>query len=176
MSDNNFKVKNGLTIGDSGTPTNLTADGSGGLLVDGSAIGGLPSQSGNNGKYLTTDGSSASWADLSVPIQKASFTLTDNNTYMVGDGGMAFSIPVHESGEYTVRLKQGSNTRTSKFIFNATSSGGDLTEFAVVETGSTIGVNFAGEYNGFLDASYLTLSVYNAGSTNVYVVATLVRL
>lgn len=39
------------------------------LTTDGSTVSwaaGLPSQSGNTGKYLTTDGSSASWGTLSA--------------------------------------------------------------------------------------------------------------
>ena len=38
MSDKNFKVKNGLTI-EGATDTNITADGSGGILVNGAAVG-----------------------------------------------------------------------------------------------------------------------------------------
>jgi hypothetical protein len=82
MSDKNFKVKNGLDA--NGTVTAIEFSGSGASLtsipnsaltnssitVNGSpvSLGGtvtidaLPSQSGNAGKFLTTDGSTASWA------------------------------------------------------------------------------------------------------------------
>lgn len=39
---------------------------------------GLPSQTGNNGKYLTTDGSTASWATIATPE-----TGSDNFTLML---------------------------------------------------------------------------------------------
>lgn len=51
----NFKVKNGLDVNGTATATAFTISGVGSLEV-------LPSQTGNGGKYLTTDGTTLSWA------------------------------------------------------------------------------------------------------------------
>jgi len=50
-------------INATGTPTSSTA-----LKGDGTwgAVDSLPSQTGNNGKFLTTDGSAASWAAVAT--------------------------------------------------------------------------------------------------------------
>lgn len=42
----------------------------------------LPSQSGNDGKYLTTDGSAPSWATITIPVQ------TDSTPTVLMLGGM----------------------------------------------------------------------------------------
>lgn len=62
---------NGVAVGGSGVTVLPSQTGNSGkyLTTDGSSaswasITGLPSQGGNSGKYLTTDGSSASWASL----------------------------------------------------------------------------------------------------------------
>jgi hypothetical protein len=51
----NFKVKNGLDVSGTATATTFTVSGVGNLEV-------LPSKTGNSGKFLTTDGTSLSWA------------------------------------------------------------------------------------------------------------------
>jgi hypothetical protein len=61
VSDKNFKVKNGLTIQGT-TDTLITADNSGGILIAGAPISSLPSQTSNSGKFLTTNGTDASWS------------------------------------------------------------------------------------------------------------------
>jgi hypothetical protein len=53
-----------LTLGTNGTV--LVADSSTATGLKWSAYDPLPSQSGNTGKYLTTDGSSASWGTLNA--------------------------------------------------------------------------------------------------------------
>jgi len=84
MSDKNFKVKNGIdasgtvtATGFSGSGASLTSipnsaldnssitiNGSGVSLGGSVSITGLPSQGGNTGKYLTTNGTDASWATV----------------------------------------------------------------------------------------------------------------
>lgn len=46
-----------------------------------STFNALPSQSGNNGKYLTTDGSTASWATITTGITATDDTSTDTSYY-----------------------------------------------------------------------------------------------
>jgi hypothetical protein len=85
MADKNFKVKNGLEVGDhdivtpdgtitlpSGTHTLVPSDSptfTGTVDLTGATLNGLdalPDQSGNAGEYLTTNGTTASWIALSI--------------------------------------------------------------------------------------------------------------
>lgn len=55
--------------------------------IDAAVAGGLPDQTGNSGKYLTTNGSAASWGTISaVGDVTAASSLTDN-AVVRGDGG-----------------------------------------------------------------------------------------
>lgn len=56
--------------------TTIDFDNSGNLTVIGGGGGSLPSQTGNSGKFLTTDGSDASWADLPEEIFIATYGTT----------------------------------------------------------------------------------------------------
>ena len=96
----------------------------------------LPSQSGNSGKYLTTDGTSASWGTLVVPITTGTDTVTGNTVETVD----TTALSAFTSIEYMVSLKQATNnkTRTSKVIVQTDGTSVDMTEFAITETGGTI--------------------------------------
>jgi len=94
----------------------------------------LPSQSGENGKYLTTDGTTASWASLVVPIVTGTATV-DQNTAVTVD---TTALSAFTSIEYMVSLKQGSKVRTSKVMVQTDGTSVDMTEFAITETGGTI--------------------------------------
>lgn len=94
----------------------------------------LPSQSGNSGKYLTTDGSSASWGTLVVPIVTGTATVSSNTASTVD----TTALSTFTSVEYMVSLKQGSKIRTSKVIVQTDGTSVDMTEFAITETGGAI--------------------------------------
>jgi hypothetical protein len=96
----------------------------------------LPSQSGNSGKYLTTDGTSASWGTLVVPITTGTDTVTGNTIETVD----TTALSAFTSIEYMVSLKQATNnkTRTSKVLVQTDGTSVDMTEFAITETGGTI--------------------------------------
>lgn len=58
----------------------LTTNGS---TMSWATVDALPSQSGNSGKYLTTNGSSASWASITIPtVNDAVLTIQQNGTTM----------------------------------------------------------------------------------------------
>ena len=62
-----------LTVGTNGYY--LKADSSTATGLAWSAVDALPSQTGNNGKYLTTDGSSASWGAITTDPNPSIFML-----------------------------------------------------------------------------------------------------
>jgi hypothetical protein len=94
----------------------------------------LPSQTGNSGKYLTTDGSSATWGTLVVPITTGTATVSANTATTVD----TTALSAFTSIEYMVSLKQGSKIRTSKVVVQTDGTSVDMTEFAITETGGTI--------------------------------------
>jgi len=94
----------------------------------------LPSQSGESGKYLTTDGTTASWGTLVVPITTGTATVSANTATTVDTTALSGFTSI----EYMVSLKQGSKVRTSKVIVQTDGTSVDMTEFAITETGGTI--------------------------------------
>jgi hypothetical protein len=123
----------------------------------------LPDQSGNNGKYLTTDGTDASWGELVIPISTGTATLTGNTAADVD----SFSL-VGQSIEYTVSLSQGSKRRTSKVLVSCTGSAVDMTEFAIIEMGGVMsGIQITAVASA--SSGNLKIVVTDAASTNVSV-------
>ena len=131
----------------------------------------LPTQTGNSGKYLTTDGTTASWATLVVPIETGTSTLTANTATTIS----TTALSAFTSIEYMVSLKQGSKVRTSKVVVQTDGTSVDMTEFAIVETGGLMsGVAItasASESDAVLQAV-----VTDAASTNVDVKFSKVKL
>ena len=124
----------------------------------------LPSQSGNSGKYLTTDGTSASWGTLVVPIVTGTDTVTGNTVETVD----TTALSAFTSIEYMVSLKQGSKVRTSKVIVQTDGTSVDMTEFAITETGGTIaGVVVSAAVSS--TNAVLQVTATDAASTNVTV-------
>ena len=124
----------------------------------------LPSQTGNSGYYLTTDGSSASWGALVVPITTGTSTVSANTITTIN----TTALSAFTSIEYMVSLKQGSKIRTSKVVVQTDGTSVDMTEFAITETGGTI----AGVVVSVAVAStnaVLQLTATDAATTNVTV-------
>ena len=131
----------------------------------------LPTQTGNNGKYLTTDGSTASWATLVVPIETGTATVTANTASTVD----TTALSAFTSIEYMVSLKQGSKIRTSKVVVQTDGTSVDMTEFAITETGGTIaGVVVSAAVSS--TNAVLQVTATDATSTNVTVKFSKVKL
>ena len=94
----------------------------------------LPTQTDNAGKYLTTDGTNASWGTLVVPITTGTSTVSANTATTID----TTALSAFTSIEYMVSLKQGSKIRTSKVVVQTDGTSVDMTEFAITETGGTI--------------------------------------
>ena len=140
-----FDAKGDLLVGSAdNVPAKLTVGTNGYLLTaNSSATYGvewaaapvsLPSQTGNGGYYLTTDGTNASWGALVVPITTGTATVTANTATTVDTTALSGFTSI----EYMVSLKQGSKVRTSKVVLQTDGTSVDMTEFAITETGGTI--------------------------------------
>ena len=131
----------------------------------------LPTQTDNSGKYLTTDGSTASWATLVVPIETGTDTVTGNTVETVD----TTALSAFTSIEYMVSLKQGSKVRTSKVIVQTDGTSVDMTEFAITETGGTIaGVVVSAAVSS--TNAVLQVTATDAATTNVTVKFSKVKL
>ena len=131
----------------------------------------LPSQTGNNGKYLTTDGSTASWATLVVPIETGTATVTANTATTVDTTALSGFTSI----EYMVSLKQGSKVRTSKVVVQTDGTSVDMTEFAITETGGQMTGVVVSATTSSTNA-VLQVTVTDATSTNVDVKFSKVKL
>ena len=163
------------------TPAKLAAGTNGYLLTaNSSATNGvewaaapvsLPSQTGNSGYYLTTNGTSASWGALVVPITTGTATVSANTATTVD----TTALSAFTSIEYMVSLKQGSKVRTSKVVVQTDGTSVDMTEFAITETGGTIaGVVVSAAVSS--TNGVLQLTATDASSTNVTVKFSKVKL
>ena len=94
-----------------GTVTATTFEGDGSLLTGVSA---LPDQTGNSGKYLTTDGTNPSWATLDTDANTTTKGLyemanTISANYTIGSGNNAVSAgPITINSGVTVTVPTGS--------------------------------------------------------------------
>jgi hypothetical protein len=128
----------------------------------------VASQSGNSGKYLTTDGSSTSWTDL--PFNYAVETTISTTSATEID---SIDISTFTGAEFIVSLKQGSKVRTSKVIMQTDGTNVDMSEYAIVETGGLINnvdISVAAESG----SAVLKAAASDANVTNV--TATVLRI
>jgi hypothetical protein len=156
------------TLDNLGVGTNgylLTADSNEALGVKWAAAPvSLPSQTGENGKYLTTDGTNASWGTLVVPISTGTVTVNQNTAQDVD----TTALSAFTSIEYMISIKQGSKVRTSKVILQTDGTSVDMTEFAITETGGTLSGVVVSATTASSNAK-LQVTVTDALSTNATV-------
>jgi hypothetical protein len=110
MANKDFKVKNGLDIQ---SPLPVSMGGTGQTSTTNTLNSLLPVQSGNNNKYLQTDGSNASWSNLPTPtfVQmtttsvSSNITLSSNNRYLVDtNSARTLTLPASPSGGDEIQI------------------------------------------------------------------------
>ena len=105
---------------------NVSPDNNGNVSIDS-----LPSQTGNSGKYLTTDGTDASWASISIPtVNNATLTITQG-------GATKGTFTANASSDVTIALDSsgGSVDIDNKSI--TTNSSDELQTVGVINQNNT---------------------------------------
>ena len=145
VSGTNIKTINSTSLlgsGDISIPSLPSQTGNNGkfLTTDGSSaswatVNALPSQTGQNGKFLTTDGTDASWADISVP----------NNVYTEDNlvAGTNISLDqVQISGgidENTLVLLHFDGNNTDSSPYSATTNYTNMSNMSYADSGTSFG-------------------------------------
>ena len=95
-----------ITIGSSGQVLTVAA----GVPTWSDAVTGLPSQTGNEGKYLTTDGTNPSWASTGAAAGGGIYVNNDviSTNYTIASGQNGFSVgPMTISNGYAITVSSG---------------------------------------------------------------------
>jgi len=121
----------------------VTADALNQIQIDIEAIDGLPSQTGQNGKVLTTDGASASWDDVDAPVVNLSsfeYTATANQTAFSGSDldGNTLTYTVGNTRVYVNGIQLSTSDYTAStgttVVLNSGASVGDELVVVVFES------------------------------------------
>jgi hypothetical protein len=147
MSEQNFKIKKGLNVGENEIITadgNITLPVGATINVGGEPLDALPDQTDNSGKFLTTDGSNATWDTITqytpatdqgatnylagdgtyksisyVDIADVPTNVINKETYTATEGQTAFAI-IHQLGQVDVYLNGIRLTETVDFTGDGT--------------------------------------------------------
>lgn len=149
-------------LGTTITASAFVGDGSGLTGIDG-----LPSQTGNAGKYLTTNGTIAAWDELALPefvYTRTTYTATAsqtifNATYTIG------YVDVYLNG---IKLLVGTDftaTNGTSIIISPGAAAGDIVEIIAHTTYNTI-VQVINSDGGFANSVYTSAQSINGGSAN----------
>ena len=169
MATKRFVVKNGLdnsgnssvanTIINVAEPVN-NSDAATKYYVDTAVGNGLPSQTGSNGKFLTTNGTTASWSLVGVSAINATGT-PSATTYLRGDGTWA---TVTSSGGTVTSVSVVTSNGVSGTVANSTTTPaitltlGNITPTSVASSGAVSGTTAT-----FTGNTYLATTSGNAG-------------
>lgn len=130
MANKDFKVKNGIDLA---TPLPLTEGGTGQTTATNALNALLPLQTSANGQYLKSDGTNASWANVSSVSSSGGSTITV-------DSGATVPLTIQNNGS------------GNSFVVNDVSS--DTTPFVIDALGN-VGIGVAPSYQ--IDVSGLVL-------------------
>ena len=89
----------------------------------------LPTQTSNSGKYLTTDGTSASWSTLSTPTLALEPVVISIDTAVDID---YIDLTNPTAVEYTIIAERAGNQKTLKLLVHGNNSFADSTEYGIM--------------------------------------------
>lgn len=90
----------------------------------------LPPQTGNSGKFLTTDGSASSWASVTVPSQYLNLISTTSVTNASTTGNIAISLTKNYLIVFSLKT-----TNSGQFQYNSVNFGGASSFYMVGQAG-----------------------------------------
>lgn len=132
----------------------LTTNGS---SLSWASVDALPSQSGNSGKYLTTNGTSASWTTVSIPtVPTMDSTPTNGNSSNTVSSDGVYDMVMGRTKVYTATCSTAAATTTKVATLD------DATGFSL-----TAGVRVAVTFTYGNSATTPTLNVNSTGVKNI---------
>ena len=124
-----ISIKSGSTLGGADSQLKITGGSSGQVLTTNglgvltwTTIGGLPTQSGQSGKFLTTDGTDTSWSTITHPTELPTQTsqsgkyLTTNGTIVSWATVDALPSQTSQAGEFLTT--DGTNASWEPIVIN----------------------------------------------------------
>ena len=144
---------------------NVANGGTGSTTSSGALTNLLPTQTGNSGKYLTTDGTNTSWATTGGGLSIVTDTSTNANRYLAFTSATSGTITT-EYVSTNLTFNPSSSTLT------ATTFVGALTGNASTATSATTATNLAGGASGSLpyQSASGTTTFLAAGTNGQYLV------
>lgn len=131
-------LDNILLDGQLGDANQVIAINSQGNGIEWATLDALPSQSGNSGKYLTTNGTTASWADLETPVFNAIGTGSAQNIDTTIDE------TTNVGAEYAVAVKTATGRYVSKVLLICDGTNPvKITEYGILTIGTAPSVTVA---------------------------------
>ena len=128
----------------------------------------LPDQTGNSGKYLTTNGSSASWSTVdSFTSNNYSIATTDTSSIDT------WNIANYRSSKYIIQVTQGSNYQVSELLVIHNGTNTFLNEYAVVRTNGSL-CTFSTDI--LAGSARLLVTMNSAANTSINVLKILVSI
>ncbi len=157
MADKDFKVKSGLDLG---TPLPLTEGGTGQTSANNALNALLPVQTSASGKYLSSDGTDATWSTVVgsfVPMPSSSLntntTLSSNNKYYVNtSAARTLTLPASPTLGDEIYVYDASGTAGTYNITLARNSNlinGNAGNFILDVNGSAISLSYTGSTYGW---------------------------
>ena len=151
MANKDFKVKNGLDIQ---SPLAVSMGGTGQTSAENTLNALLPSQPGNSGKVLSTDGTNTTWATVSANLPSTSvssnISLSSYNKYFV-----------NTSSARTLTLPPSPSLGDEIYIFDASGTAATY-NITIARNGNLINLN---DGNLIINSNGAAVSLVYTGST-----------
>ena len=147
----------------------------------------LPSQTSNGGKYLTTDGTTASWGTVSASPGGSNGQIQFNNSssfggaaamvYSAGTTTTHLTITAQAVGNNPLKLI-GATSQTADLFTVATSGGTvfNISSTGIINSGTWNGTTIAVGYGGTGTSSFATNTILTSGATTTGAVTTATAL